>query len=256
MKYTRLFLCFAVMVIGFKVYAGLNKAHNFKQDECSLCHLNIENEKTKLKPVTASVCESCHQDRKQKLSHPISIFPRKKIPADMPLVDNKLSCITCHFVHPFSINNKRFSQYLLRRPGRGMVFCSACHQINQKGHIVFEKVHTGTLTVTNPNGTLDDYTLQCIECHDRFIDRTSRTRGAGKWKHFSLKLNHPVGISFKNIALKKPAKFNSPVMLPKEIRLFNGKIGCGTCHNVYSKEKYMLVSDNFKSSLCQQCHKK
>ncbi|MDA3786897.1 MAG: hypothetical protein PF503_00135 [Desulfobacula sp.] len=256
MRYARIILYLILVGIAFKVYGSFTKVHEFKQDECSICHVNIETDKAVLKSITASVCEKCHTDRRQKLSHPIEVLPEKAIPADMTLVNGRMSCITCHFVHPFSVNNKKFSRYFLRRPGRGMFFCSACHKIDEKGHIVFEKIHTGSFKVTNPEGTLDDYTLQCIECHDRLIDRTSLTGGSGKWKHFSLKLNHPVGISLGSVAAKKPKDFNPPGSLPEEVRLFNGKIGCGTCHNVYSKEKYMLVTDNFKSRLCRQCHNK
>ncbi|NOX35053.1 MAG: hypothetical protein GXP56_15215 [Deltaproteobacteria bacterium] len=243
----------ALIGVAFKVYGSLGKAHDFQKNECIMCHVDVEKDSTDLKSITASVCEKCHNDKKQSLSHPIGVIPKKTIPADMPLAEGRLSCITCHFVHPFSINN-RFTRYLLRRPGRGIIFCSTCHKIDKKGHIVFEKIHTGSFKVTNPRGTLDDYTLQCIECHDRFMDKSSYKSGIGNWKHFSLKLNHPVGILFKTIALKKPKEFNPPDSLPKEIRLFNGKIGCGTCHNAYSKEKYMLVTNNFKSKLCLQCH--
>ncbi len=246
--------CLVLIVIALKVYGNLNKVHQFEQKDCVLCHVDIENNKADLKTISASVCEKCHIDRKQKLSHPIEILPMKSIPADMTLADGKMSCITCHFVHPFSVNNIKFRKSFLRRPGRGIFFCSTCHKIDEKGHIVFERVHTGSYQVTNPNGTLDDYTLQCIECHDRSIDRTSHRTGSGKWEHFSLKLNHPVGITFSKLARKKPKQFNPSVSLPEEIRLFNGKIGCGTCHNVYSKERYILVTDNFQSRLCLQCH--
>jgi predicted CXXCH cytochrome family protein len=45
-------------------------------------------------------------------------------------------------------------------------------------------------------------------------------------------------------------------MLRKEVKLYEGKIGCGSCHNIYSKEKYMLVISNDSSVLCLECHLK
>ncbi len=256
MRAGRLVLFFILIGVSLSVYGSLNKAHNFTQEDCMMCHTNIEKDKPGLKAVTAAVCEKCHKVGKQKLSHPIEIIPEKYIPADMPLVNGEMTCITCHFVHSASVLNVKFTRYFLRRPGRGQLFCSTCHKIDNKGHLVFEKIHTGSFKVTNPNGTLDDYTLQCIECHDRFINRTSLSAGSGKWKHSSFKLNHPVGIIYQNFAVKNQAAYNALTTLPEEIRLFNGKIGCGTCHNVYSKEKFMLVTNNYQSRLCRQCHVK
>ena len=73
---------------------------------------------------------------------------------------------------------------------------------------------------------------------------------------FNALLNHPVGVSLDRVAVKKPREFNLPQTLPKEIRLFNGKIGCGTCHNAFSNEKSMLVMNNYRSRLCLKCHNK
>jgi len=54
--------------------------------------------------------------------------------------------------------------------------------------------------------------------------------------------------------LKKPRQFTAPYDLPRELRLYDGKIGCGTCHNAFSKEKSMLVINNRRSRLCLECH--
>jgi predicted CXXCH cytochrome family protein len=84
-----------------------------------------------------------------------------------------------------------------------------------------------------------------------------RSLGAGTWEHLTFpRFKHPVGISFRQIAARYPDEFNSPSTLPQEMRLFEGKIGCGTCHNGYSKEKYMLVMNNWRSKMCLTCHKK
>ena len=132
-----------------------------------------------------------------------------------------------------------------------VLFCSACHGFDEKGHILFENSHQGSYQVTDRNGTLDEYTLQCVECHDRHLKNPV---GAGSWRHFSARLNHPVGVSYMNVSAKMPGQYNPSVTLPKEIRLFNGKIGCGTCHNIYSKERYKLSMNNVGSRLCMECH--
>ncbi|MBI5970861.1 MAG: hypothetical protein HY884_06875, partial [Deltaproteobacteria bacterium] len=45
-------------------------------------------------------------------------------------------------------------------------------------------------------------------------------------------------------------------MLPKQIKLFGGKIGCATCHDPFSKGHSRLVISNRKSALCLACHRK
>jgi predicted CXXCH cytochrome family protein len=133
-----------------------------------------------------------------------------------------------------------------------MTFCITCHGINEKGHIVFENVHQGSYQVTDLGGSLDTYSLQCVECHD---SRLYKPFGAGTWEHLTFpRFKHPVGVSLREIAAKRPREFNSPAGLPPETRLFDGKIGCGTCHNGYSKEKNMLVMNNYRSRLCMTCH--
>ncbi len=254
MKYG--WIAFVVLSIGvvFTAYCLMKEVHRFSKKECRLCHVDIDRNASSLEPILSATCKGCHEDIKQNQSHPVDISPEAPIPADMPLVNGKLSCITCHFVHPSSIKQKKFNYFLLRRPGKGVVFCSVCHGIDEKGHILFENVHLGSYLVTNKNSSIDLYTLQCIECHDRYLNIPAGSVGAGAWKHFTTKFNHPVGSSYVEIATKKPRKFNPPGALPKEIRLFNGKIGCGTCHNVFSKEKFMLVMSNWQSRLCLECH--
>ena len=255
MKYGWIVFFLISVGVVLTAYSIGKEPHEFAENECILCHVDVLKDPGSLKPMLSSICESCHPGTKQKLSHPVDISPVSSVPADMPLVDGELSCITCHFAHPFSISNKKSSYFLLRRPGKGAPFCSACHRIDEKGHIVFENVHLGSYQVTDLNTSLDSYTLQCVECHDSYLDNPGRSLGAGNWQHFARsRLNHPIGVSHVQIAIRKPRKFNPPGALPKEIRLFDGKIGCGTCHNAYSKEKHMLVMNNWRSRLCLECH--
>jgi predicted CXXCH cytochrome family protein len=252
-------IVFLLIFIGVVITAySLSKApHQFKESECLICHVDVEKSPASLKPMLSSTCDGCHTDTRQKLLHPVDIQPETSVPADMPLEQGRLACITCHFVHSFSIKVQKFTYYLLRRPGKGAPFCSACHRIDVNGHIFFENLHRGSYQVTNQDSLLDRYTLQCIECHDDKINQNTGSLGSGKWQHFSSsKLNHSIGVSYVNISAGKPLDFNHVGALPPAIRLYDGKIGCGTCHNPYSREKSMLVMSNSRSRLCQECHMK
>jgi predicted CXXCH cytochrome family protein len=126
--------------------------------------------------------------------------------------------------------------------------------MNEKKHIVFENIHVGTYKETSRQARIDTMSLTCIECHDTYINEPVKFLGPGVWLHANARLNHPVGISYKKISAKKFRDFQPSLLLSKKLKLFDGKIGCGTCHNIYSKEKFKLVRDNIKSGLCFECH--
>jgi predicted CXXCH cytochrome family protein len=233
---------------------SLADLHQFSRRDCTRCHVDADNDPGNLKPMSNSRCVDCHADLKQPQPHPVDISPNIFVPADMPLVNGKLGCITCHFYHPFSDKYKNRSGNLLRRPGRGAFFCAACHRIKVKGHLVFENIHRDSYRLSARNSSLDTYTLQCVECHDAYLDGSFGFDAAGNRGGFTRRSNHPVGVSLAQFAARNPLKFNPPDALPQNVRLFNGKIGCGTCHNAFSKEKNMLVMNNWKSRLCLKCH--
>jgi predicted CXXCH cytochrome family protein len=235
--------------------SSLIDPHQFSKRDCEMCHVDADNNLGNLKLMSNSRCVSCHADLQGSQPHPVDISSNILLPDDMPLVNGRLGCITCHFVHSFSDPYQNRSGNLLRRPGRGAFFCDTCHpRIDGKGHVVYENIHRDSYRLSAINSSLDTYTLQCVECHDRYLDRSFGSGAAWKRSSFNRRSNHPVGVSLAQISAKKPLKFNHPDALPGNIRLFNGKIGCGTCHNAFSKEKFMLVMNNWRSRLCLQCH--
>ena len=248
-------------LISFSVvhtaHSSGEEPHQFAGNECRICHLDIKNNPAALAPMLSTACEQCHMDTRSQFSHPIDISPGTPIPADMPLEDGAIRCITCHYVHPFSVQDDRPRYSLLRRPGRGAVFCNACHGNNTKEHVLYEAVHPFPDQNIPWETSLDTFTLQCIECHNDKIYVPQGTLNVGITGHQSSSgSNHPVGVSFARMAARSPRRFNPASTLPQEIRLYNGKIGCGTCHSAYSKEKYMLVENNRGSRLCRTCHNK
>jgi len=245
-KWLPALILIAVAVIG---YSLSRKPHEFSTGQCSLCHIDEKKQPMNIKPNITGACDTCHTGLKERLSHPTDIYPTLIIPKDMPLIEGRITCITCHYIHP-----KEERRYFLRRGVKGPFFCSSCHTVDEKGHVVLEKVHTGTYTVTDSRNSIDRMSLECIECHSASLNIPAGSLGAGTWNHYSRKVNHPIGVSYERVSTQKMRDYRPLSMLSKEIRLFNGKIGCGTCHNVYSKEPFMLVLNNFKSRLCLECH--
>jgi len=243
------YLFLGLIGITAVVYSLSRQPHQFSSGECNLCHFNENKKPMNIKTDITSACYFCHQDQRGILTHPTDIYPTLSIPKDMPLVDGRFTCITCHYVHPKGIGQDKREASFLRRQVSGVLFCSACHKIDEKRHIMLENAHTGTYLITDHSNSIDRMSLECIECHTAYTDAS----GIGTWTHSSGN-SHPVGVSYEDASSKKTHKFRPVSMLSRDIRLFDGKIGCGTCHNIYSKEKFMLTMNNFKSRLCLECH--
>lgn len=241
--------------LAFTAYGFDGNVHQFPNDQCQTCHNDVNGDPSQLLPVTSNECQTCHTEIGRELSHPVDFYPERILPEDLPLVERRLSCITCHYVHPSS--SPAAGNYLLRRPGTGVPFCSVCHGISaNNNHTVFETAHLSSYRETELASTVDLLSLQCVECHDRYLDPRDK-QGIERWMGgVGGRTTHPVGISLDKATGRKPNGFHSKSSLPPAVRLFNGKVGCGSCHNIYSKERNMLSQSNLGSSLCLECHNK
>ena len=245
-----------LVIIAFTVCvsAVLRAPHRFSKDECSICHIDTENSPTDIKSDVTYSCEICHSDYSASQSHPSDVQPTLSIPNDLPLMNGRMTCLTCHYAHADKKRQCSRKHYFLRRPVRGIIFCSSCHKINEKRHIEFRNVHKGVYEETDIATRIDSMSLECIECHDSLLSEPRNTLGAGRWNHFTREFAHPIGISYNDAIRDKTNKFRSEHTIRKEVKLYNGKIGCGTCHNVYSKERAMLSMNNAGGRLCTECH--
>lgn len=244
-----------VTVIAAMVYSLTGEPHEFLSGDCVMCHVDEKNDPMNIKISISSQCETCHNDMKETMSHPVDMYPILTIPEDMRLIDGMFTCVTCHYAHLKKRKEFVKRHLFLRRQIRGPFFCNICHDLDGKGHIRLGNVHTGTYTVENETNAIDRMSLECIECHDRQFMEPLDFIGSGSWEHSS-KNSHPIGVSYDKASMKKRNDYRNRGMLSKEIRFFDGKIGCGTCHNIYSKIKNMLVMDNQGSRLCLECHSK
>lgn len=222
--------------------------HEFLSGDCTMCHFDVKLAPEQIKVTASDSCRKCHEKIESSFSHPVEMYPYKNtiIPADMPLTERMVTCLTCHYVHP--IEGDRVSTFI-RREAAGRTFCVLCHKNDSREHVLMGRAHLHPDSV-NVSGSLDEITTLCIECHEmgRYFE----------WGEDMLacrsKLNHPVGVAYQTASNAREGKFCPVANLSKEINLFGGKIGCGTCHNIYSPIRNLLVMSNQKSNLCTQCH--
>jgi predicted CXXCH cytochrome family protein len=110
---------------------------------------------------------------------------------------------------------------------------------------------------SSPDGAIDTCSLACLSCHDGINASETRVKTVGEWQ-VSLdfdQTSHPLGIDYDK-ALFRNSGLKPSAFLPSEIILPEGKVGCESCHNLYSTMPYFLVVSNQGSALCLGCHAK
>jgi hypothetical protein len=215
----------------------------------------------------------CH-DFDPMLNHPVGIRPQGIVPADMPLDNNlQITCLTCHDKSNSSYDSNDTDgewDRLLSIP-KGIKLCSSCHtkmggtfvnqshwQFSTRAHLSSKK----TLIAESANfgqffGGIDPESLSCLSCHDNItatipsLNETTKQRKR-RWQRMS---DHPIGMEYSDVALRRVSSYKFP-LFDDRVRLFNGRVGCGSCHSLYAKTKHNLVDRNERGVLCRRCHNK
>lgn len=253
-----LILVAVILLAAIIAYTTIEDTHDFSDSECQKCHVDSENNPKELTASVSKLCGICHRNGMKTASHPVDIFPETtKIPSDMPLSRGKLTCNTCHNPHAKRFNAFGEKSYFLRRTAIGREFCISCHEadpVKQSHKDMFDSAHLGRkFRSTNPSKLLDKMSVDCISCHDGTTGQAvDFSYGEGVWRH-NLTDTHPIGVSYEESRMKDGSL--KPISkLSKKLHFFGGRIGCGTCHDPYSKLPAQLVMTNENSRLCTECH--
>lgn len=253
-----------------------NSGHDFDAGQCPECHeqtpVKGRRETLKMKGPIQAICNRCHEISKNAISHPVEIVPDRDmvLPADFPLSpEGKMTCSTCHDIHAGPPPGALFKWNFLRRQVVGVALCSACHadrvivreergaghsQLIGKAHMEFDK------TDRRKDGQIDRVSRLCLSCHDGSIGPNA-TVTKGMWRHsvaisrFDPQGSHPIGVNYGK-ALRGRGGLHPVSSLNPAIKLIDGKVGCGSCHDPYSKNPNRLVVSNNGSRLCLECHDK
>jgi len=262
-----LFVC-ALAVLVYCLEPG---PHDFKQSECGMCHQGDPGLANSLLPASSTgACTKCHGDiLRSGFMHPFDVRPeRVSIPLDFPLAPSGLLvCTTCHGVHAAHLDAFGQKTYFLRRQERGRAFCAGCHTQSTLtgGHeLGLGEAHFQSKYISTGYGQeLDETSKNCISCHDGTYG-SSVSLSSGVWQHSSnydpggrgLSRKHPIGINYEEARLRHGRKtdLRPLAMVDPRIQLYDGRLGCGTCHNPYSHLEDDLVMSNERSALCFTCH--
>ncbi len=262
---TILFLAVFFSVIALIALSAYQKGVHDFEGKCSFCHLGEEQPEI----LTASpdyLCKSCHQGIGER-SHPSDFFVKRQLPKKFPLLNGKMTCITCHYAHKaYASSDKRKVKaenypYLLRYREAGRNFCMQCHKVDDICDNC-ESYHSTSFGIAHFKAdspevlkVLDRSSRDCMSCHNGVIASSGGDETSLAWSHSrGIGLSHPIGVDYAEVYRRQPKFYYPPSALPKEIRLINGKVECLTCHDHYSKIRGKLVMSNRKSRLCLSCH--
>lgn len=230
---------------------------------CLDCHISqpSSDEQMTFSKDVSRMCSGCHSSE-QELSHPVDMKPSMKVPQSMPLDwKGDVTCLTCHTAH-----KRGYGGFHLRVAASGVGFCVICHgDIDEQLHKVsVGSAHIGEASTKKNIGwelgeELDELSIRCLACHDAVTARDSLVENLAVRRELfhnsnTIGVSHPIGVSYFETRRKYKGAYRPVEKLPKQIKLFDGMVGCGSCHNPYSKRHNELVMSNEGSALCLACH--
>ena len=257
-------LAFATLAIGLQ-WAYVKK-HNFV-GQCQICHASVPSRDTPFEAITFTdqldrLCARCHK-LQERTSHPVGVMAQGAAALQRYLdKEGRLTCVTCHDVHKEDrpLQDATEAKGLLRGHVRGREFCAACHNERSLGAswrhgLAVPYAHPSGKLVQSENGsTVDRFSVECLSCHDGVISKLGKvTVRQGEYQH-GIGITHPIGVGYPRGGISD--EYVAPEQLPKAIQLFDGKVGCLSCHSLYGGGKDLLVMDNMGSALCVSCHRK
>jgi len=277
-------LVLALTILLFPVYADdtapgdwdgwTQGPFHYTGQYCKACHATVPVEKTKIQLKYGGnynlLCK-CHDPRNY--VHPVDLAPSAalsaRMPRELPLENNKVTCLTCHDIHRqcsrrrIETNSVRDAPY----PNR-QAFCYRCHEPEDykafNPHI--QKTVSGELMdqtclychVTKPDARTDTYaSLKYVGDLVTVCQRCHRIEG----KHAG-NFDHMVKPSAKILAVMKKMEVDFGIILPLDAE---GKLTCITCHNPHDKGIIPATRPSAKGAgakyrhrlperLCIECH--
>jgi predicted CXXCH cytochrome family protein len=256
------------------------KLHHFDLP-CNTCHdpANASPQRVEQAPniwkASADINQGCTQPACHEydtiLNHPINVMATGAPSSDLPLENERITCLTCHSEQPSAFENDppEDTEPLLRIPD-SMDLCDSCHSqmtgtMRQQSH--WNSSTKAHLASINPQSTshkqagqsidgIDAESRTCLSCHEDVtvtIPAFYETP-AEKTARWAQMTDHPIGMDYQRVALRRGSYLRFPLTNPKQIRFFDGKVGCGSCHSPYADRHANLVQGNSRSQLCRRCH--
>lgn len=207
--------------------------------------------------VTSRSCVSCHHFE-QVLTHPTNVRASMPVPASLPLNAGMVTCLTCHDAGP---NHATGHQKVgVRSDSSGTSLCMQCHSNVKNSTKAVHALRGGKAHLSarsqydaHASKVADGESVSCMGCHDGTSASDAGSHSIKRSQDDMLP-DHPIGIPMRETGRKRDGDFRLNRTIDKRIRLYDGNLGCGSCHSIYSREPKELVMNNRGSKLCLGCH--
>ncbi len=249
------------------------KLHHFDNKQCGDCHnfpsasatpgTNKGLWKTGVDINQSCSSSDCHE-YESSMNHPMGFSAKIATQGGR----GEITCLTCHGSEQ-AAGADNGEERSLHTPDEGI--CQSCHgrlagSLKQRSHCKFStKAHLVNLTPGNVSDKtsggltasgIDSESRDCVTCHDEISItipgfNESRREKAERYKNMS---DHPIGMDYQQNLSVNRMYFNELSGEGDKIRLFDGKIGCGSCHSLYSQTASNLVIEYKGAKLCRTCH--
>lgn len=211
----------------------------------------------------ANVCEECHRAIfAEGYMHPVEVVPqRASIPAAFPLSrEGRLTCTTCH---DLAGQAGTAAVHYLRGGKAGKPFCDRCHRdvLALGSHrTALGEAHLRSEHMATTGAGFDPASKNCLSCHDgafgSMVSLDDGLIGHGGGAFGMKNSSHPIGMDYEaaRLAGGRKSKLRPLAMVDPRVIFFDGRVGCGSCHNPYSALPGHLVMVDARSRLCFACH--
>ncbi len=277
-------LVIPVALAYYAIISEPSSPHQFSQSDCFNCHFTIpaEDEPRPYRFVSSisGLCTGCHNDLNP-VSHYVNGEAYETYEPVFPVLEiDRITCATCHDPHMPSVDPATGEKtYFLRDGVTGKAECLLCHTSDMPSAGIFthlpamDRAHgVANFTVLvretldysdrrlfgvlDTLVSLDDLSVYCLNCHDDPINPELTSPGSEAYMHGPDNgMSHPVGIDHEAAAMN-----NRELRLADRdprILLFDGKIGCCSCHDPYAPGVSIglrVGSTVDYTALCLGCH--
>ncbi|MBP7147972.1 MAG: hypothetical protein KBD01_10535 [Acidobacteria bacterium] len=167
--------------------------------------------------------------------------------AGLPLDGGRITCLTCHTHHGAGSDTPR-PHFLRAAPAE---LCARCHFADgawDRAHANYPDTVHGGVWLAGPDGPPADpqeISRRCLVCHAAGHGQA----GTAAAPPINIEVSHPLAVYAQ---LAGPG-YRPADQLGPAVRLFDGRIGCASCHRVYSRHA-ALLSTAPQKQLCTSCH--
>jgi predicted CXXCH cytochrome family protein len=179
----------------------------------------------------------------------MGFVPDRSLPDDFPMgTGGAMDCGTCH-------DPSISTPGLLRGLADGEHICLSCHEtaffadLPDPVRVLMFAGHFDTRGGSAAG--IDAFSLRCMVCHDDHGPATLRTASASNFLQFDAgPNNHSIGVEYAEAV--RYGGYEPMAMLPDEILLPEGRVGCVSCHVPYSRKHGR--APHTRGGLCLTCH--